>query len=151
MKNENLIYPRDIQGSMQECIFCHILRKQIPAHIVYEDSKTLAFLDINPAAEGHCLVIPKTHYAKLHELSKEDAAALGSTLAKVAAAISKLSPNYNLLQNNGEEAGQVVHHVHFHIAPRTQQEGIFFKTSRKQLSESEMKLITKKIKKSLKE
>lgn len=150
MKNENLIYPPDIQGGMQDCIFCKIIRKQIPAHIVYEDASTLAFLDIAPASEGHCLIIPKTHYAKLHELSQKDAAALGKTLAKIATAISELSPDYNLLQNNGEVAGQAVPHIHFHIAPRSQQSGIFFTTSRKQLSDAEMKTVTNKLKKSLK-
>ena len=131
---------------MQDCIFCKIVGKQIPAHVVYEDPSTLAFLDIAPAAEGHCLVIPKKHYAKLHEMPSKDAAALGSSLAKVASAISKLSPDYNVLQNNGEAAGQVVHHVHFHIAPRSQQEGIFFKTSRKQLSQEQLASLAEKIK-----
>ena len=135
---------------MQDCIFCKIVARKIPAHVVYEDLSTLAFLDIAPASEGHCLVIPKKHYAKLHEMSSKDAASLGSSLAKVASAISKLSPNYNLLQNNGEAAGQVVNHVHFHITPRSQQDGIFFKTSRKQLSEAEMQGLTKKIKTLLK-
>lgn len=135
---------------MQDCIFCKIISGVIPAYKVYEDSSTLAFLDIQPAARGHCLIIPKKHYAKLHELPQKDAAALGSSLAKVASAIAKLSPNYNLLQNNGTEAGQVVHHIHFHIAPRSSQEGIFFKTSRKQLSEAEMKALAAKIKTLLK-
>ena len=103
-----------------DCIFCAIAEGEIPSFKVYEDDLVLAYLDINPCSEGHTLVIPKAHYAGL--LDAPDAA-LGEILSrvkKVAAHIKEALPcdGFNILQNNGESAGQTVMHVHFHIVPR---------------------------------
>ena len=101
-------------------IFDKILDGQIPCHRVYEDEHVLAFLDINPIARGHTLVIPKERRAYLHELSEESAAAIGRALPRLARAVLKASgaSQYNVLQNNGPAAHQAVFHVHFHIIPK---------------------------------
>lgn len=102
-----------------ETIFTKILRGDIPCHKVYEDDHVLAFLDINPIAHGHTLVIPKQPAQTLDQLSDDHAAALGRVLPKIARAIVAATGTtaYNVLQNNGSEAHQSVHHVHFHIIP----------------------------------
>ena len=104
-----------------ETIFSKIIRGEIPCHRVYEDARVLAFLDINPLSPGHTLVIPKEAKAYLHELSDESAAAVGRVLPRIARAIMKTTgaSSYNILQNNGTAAHQVVMHVHFHIIPKT--------------------------------
>lgn len=101
-------------------IFDKILDGEIPCHRVYEDDHVLAFLDIGPLSKGHTLVIPKERKAYLHELSDESAAAIGRVLPRLARAVMKATgaSAYNILQNNGTEAHQVVMHVHFHIIPR---------------------------------
>lgn len=110
----------------QPTIFDKILDGEIPCHRVYEDEHVLAFLDIGPLSDGHTLVIPKERKAFLHELSDEAAAALGRVLPRLCRAVMKATGAacYNLLQNNGATAHQVVMHVHFHIIPRFPQAGL---------------------------
>lgn len=94
---------------------------------MYEDDHVLAFLDVAPLSKGHTLVIPKQVASFLHELSEESGAALGSALVKVSNAIVKATgaTDYNVLQNNGKIAGQVVLHVHYHIIPKyTEDDGL---------------------------
>ncbi len=107
-------------------IFGKILDGEIPCHRVYEDDHVLAFLDVGPLAHGHTLVIPKERKARLHELSDESAAAVGRVLPRLARAVMEATgaSAYNVLQNNGSEAGQVVMHVHFHIIPRAGGRGL---------------------------
>ena len=107
-------------------IFDKILDGEIPCHRVYEDEHVLAFLDIGPLSEGHTLVIPKERKAQLHELSDEQAAALGRVLPRIARAVMKVTgaTAYNVLQNNGAEAHQAVFHVHFHIIPKFAASGL---------------------------
>ncbi|MEE8468998.1 MAG: HIT family protein, partial [Planctomycetota bacterium] len=95
-------------------------------HKVYEDEHVLAFLDVNPLARGHTLVIPKERKAYLHELSDESAAAVGRVLPRIARALMEATgcQAYNVLQNNGEEAHQEVDHVHFHLIPRQGERGL---------------------------
>jgi len=104
----------------QPTIFDRILDGEIPCHKVYEDDHVLAFLDIGPLSTGHTLVIPKERKAFLHELSDDQAAAIGRVLPRLARAVMKASgaEHYNILQNNGAPAHQAVFHVHFHIIPR---------------------------------
>ena len=101
-------------------IFTRIINGEIPCHKVYEDAHTIAFLDIGPVSRGHVLVVPKEERVRLHELSEASAAALGSALQKVAAAVVKATgcADYNVLQNNGAPAHQAVMHVPFHIIPK---------------------------------
>jgi histidine triad (HIT) family protein len=107
-------------------VFDKILDGQLPCHRVYEDDHVLAFLDIGPLSRGHTLVIPKERRAFLHELSDEQAAALGRVLPRLARAVMKATgaTAYNVLQNNGAEAHQAVAHVHFHIIPRLGPDGL---------------------------
>ena len=101
-------------------IFTRIIAGEIPCHRVHEDEHVIAFLDIGPLSRGHVLVVPKEERAKLHELSEESAAALGTALRKVARAVVEATgcADYNVLQNNGAAAHQAVMHVHFHVIPK---------------------------------
>ncbi len=105
---------------MAETVFSKILRGEIPCHRVYEDAQVLAFLDVNPIARGHTLVIPKEPAATIDRLSDDAAAAIGRVLPRIARAVLAATgtENLNILQNNGADAHQAVHHVHFHIIPK---------------------------------
>jgi histidine triad (HIT) family protein len=110
----------------ERTIFDRILDGEIPCHRVYEDAHVLAFLDVFPLSTGHTLVIPKERKAFLHELSDEQAAALGRVLPRIARAVMSATgaTAYNVLQNNGPEAHQAVFHVHFHVIPRLGEAGL---------------------------
>lgn len=101
-------------------IFSKIIAGEIPCHKVYEDEHVLAFLDINPLSPGHTLVIPKQPRAQVHELSDEASAAIGRVLPRICRAVLMATgaTAYNILQNNGAQAHQVVMHVHYHIIPK---------------------------------
>jgi histidine triad (HIT) family protein len=107
-------------------VFDRILAGDIPCHRVYEDDQVLAFLDIGPLSLGHTLVIPKERKAHLHELSEASAAALGGVLPRLCRAVMAATgaTDYNVLQNNGSHAHQVVMHVHFHIIPKLGPSGL---------------------------
>ena len=100
-------------------IFSRILEGSIPCHRVYEDHLTLAFLDINPLAPGHTLVIPKESQATVMDFSEESAAGIGRVLPRItrAACAAAGVQECNIIQNNGAGAGQEVMHVHFHVIP----------------------------------
>ena len=102
------------------CIFCAIAAGEIPSFKVYEDEQVLAYLDINPFSKGHTLVIPKKHSSGLVDTDDETLAVVIARVKKVAAHLKeKLGcDGFNIVQNNGEAAGQTVRHVHFHIVPR---------------------------------
>lgn len=106
-------------SNLPETIFAKILRGEIPCHKVYEDAHVLAFLDVNPISHGHTLVIPKQPAQTLDQLTDDNAAAIGRVLPRIARAIVAATGTsaYNVLQNNGSQAHQSVHHVHFHIIP----------------------------------
>ncbi|MBC7835416.1 MAG: HIT family protein [Phycisphaerales bacterium] len=109
-----------------DTIFSKIIRGEIPCHRVYEDDHVLAFLDINPIAYGHTLVIPKQAAATLDRMSDEAGAAVGRVLPRLARAVMEASgcSAYNVLQNNGGLAHQAVMHVHFHIIPKPATTGV---------------------------
>lgn len=106
------------------CIFCKIVRGEIPSAKVAESAKAFAFMDIGPLSRGHVLIIPKAHAATLHELDLESAADVGLLTAKVARAVAGPdgATQYNVLQNNGRLAHQEVPHVHFHVIPKREAE-----------------------------
>jgi histidine triad (HIT) family protein len=112
-----------------QTIFTRIVRGEIPSHKVDEDEHTYAFLDINPLAPGHTLVIPKKAYVTLDECPEEVASALGRAVARVGRAVAAATgcAGWNVLQNNGRIAGQVVMHVHFHIIPRSEGDGLGYR------------------------
>ncbi|KAL6877231.1 HIT family protein 1 [Trichoderma longibrachiatum] len=101
---------------MTACIFCRIIKGEIPALKLFESEKTLAFLDIGPLSKGHALVIPKFHGAKLHDIPDDQLSEILPTIKKLVAATG--ATDYNVLQNNGIIAHQQVHHVHFHMIPK---------------------------------
>lgn len=110
------------------CVFCAIAAGEIPCFKIYEDDFALAYLDINPFSEGHTLVIPKAHTQGLIDTPDETLAALVSTVKKVAGHLKVAlgCEGFNILQNNGEAAGQTVMHIHFHVVPRYAQGPISF-------------------------
>ncbi len=132
---------------MTETIFSRIIRGEIPCHKVYEDAAVLAFLDVNPLAPGHTLVIPKEAAATLDLLSDDAAAAIGRVLPRIARAVMAATgaTAFNVLQNNGSSAHQAVFHVHFHIIPRIGGRGLGIGWEPRAISDEEMKALREKI------
>lgn len=112
---------------MENCIFCKIINGDIPSAKVYEDENVYAFLDISQVTKGHTLVIPKMHKENLFDLTLDMAGPIFESVKQVADAIQKAySPKgLNLLNNNGEAAGQTVFHYHIHLIPRYSSEDGF--------------------------
>ena len=110
---------------MNTCIFCRIVRGELPANKVYEDDEVLAFMDIGPIVKGHVLVIPKAHYDPLTALPPDLLGRIMAVVQRVAAAqqAGLQADGLNLHQSNGACAGQVVPHVHFHLIPRFREDG----------------------------
>jgi histidine triad (HIT) family protein len=109
-----------------DCIFCKIVAGEVPCFKLFEDADTLAFMDINPVHDGHCLVIPKAHYPTVFEIAPEAFAAAARTTARVAKAVNQaVKPDgLNLIQANGIGAGQSVGHFHLHVFPRRLNDGV---------------------------
>lgn len=106
---------------LKDCIFCKIIRNEIPSYTIYEDDVVKAFLDISQGTPGHTLVIPKKHIANIFEYDPELAAAVFSRIPKIARAVKDSNPDIkgmNILNNNGQVAYQSVFHSHFHLVPR---------------------------------
>jgi len=103
-----------------ETLFERIGAGELPSYKVYSDEHVYAFLDINPLSRGHTLVIPRRRYVHLDEVPDDVARALGSAVVRVARAVVEATGarSYNVLQNNGKNAGQAVPHVHFHVIPK---------------------------------
>lgn len=114
-----------------DCIFCKIIKGEIPSFTVYEDEDFKVILDRFPAAPGHVLIIPKVHYSDMFELSEEAAAKLYPLAKKIAERVKEVSGSegINIVQNNGEAAGQSVYHFHLHIIPRKMGDGIILNKS----------------------
>lgn len=112
-----------------DCVFCKIVAGKIPALRVHEDETILAFLDIGPLADGHLLVIPKEHAERLEDSNPDTLSHLAGHLPRLARAVLAVTgaAGYNLLQNNGKVSGQEVPHVHFHIIPRAQGDGLGYR------------------------
>jgi histidine triad (HIT) family protein len=112
--------------SPTDCIFCKIVAGELPSFKVYEDEKTLAFLDIHPVHAGHTLVAPKKHVLNIFDISPEDWAAVAEVVRMLATVIDKAvdADGVNIAMNNREHAGQVVPHAHVHIIPRFKNDGL---------------------------
>lgn len=104
------------------CIFCKIANGEIPSKTLYEDEKFRVILDLGPATKGHALILPKEHYANLYDLPEEEAGEVMKLAKKMVVKITdKLGcEGFNLVQNNGDLAGQTVFHFHLHMIPRYQ-------------------------------
>jgi len=135
----------------RECIFCKIVAGEIPAAAVYEDKAVLAFLDIGPVSDGHTLVIPKVHYPTLDQCPPEVLANLVKPIIRLAKAVVAATrcDGYNVLCNNGLAAGQLVHHVHFHVIPRMSGDGVFHHWPSSKYSEGKMEAMASAIRKNL--
>lgn len=107
-------------SASRDCIFCKIIAGEIPSFRLYDDDATFAFMDINPANDGHALVVPKDHAKDVYAISDDSIAHTVITAKKIAGAVEKaLSPGgVNLVQCNGPAAGQSVFHFHMHVLPR---------------------------------
>ncbi|HHY71462.1 MAG TPA: histidine triad nucleotide-binding protein [Thermoanaerobacterales bacterium] len=103
---------------MMDCVFCKIVNKEIPAKVIYEDEQVMAFHDANPQAPIHLLIVPKKHVASIMEIDEDNAAVL-KQIAKVAQELARQNnidkKGFRLVLNTGEEGGQTVNHLHFHL------------------------------------
>lgn len=108
------------------CVFCKIINGELPSYKVYEDEKTLVFLDIKPVSAGHALVVPKKHYENIEAIPAEELGELIKAVKKVGAMLKdKLGiAGYNVTENNDPVSGQLVPHLHFHIIPRHEGDGL---------------------------
>ena len=123
MKNKK---NQESQSPEKECVFCKIIKGELPCKKIYEDKEFLAFLDIMPISPGHTLIIPKKHYKNLLSFPKQEDTALLELIKKISLAITKAvsADGFNLGMNNGEAAGQSVMHAHMHIIPRFKNDGL---------------------------
>lgn len=102
------------------CIFCKIIAGEIPSQTLYEDNQFKVILDVGPATKGHALILPKEHYANLYELPEDTASDVFKLAKKMMAKMTEKlhCDGFNIVQNNGEVAGQTVFHFHMHLIPR---------------------------------
>lgn len=109
---------------MSECIFCKIVKGEIPSYKVWEDDNVLAFLDVNPSTKGHTLIIPKKHHENIFDMSEEEMANMGVGAKKVADLLKKnlKCDGINLVNSNGTVAQQEIMHYHMHVIPRYEDE-----------------------------
>ena len=134
------------------CIFCKIIQGEIPAKIIKETEKSLAFLDAFPLTKGHTLVIPKKHYEKIQDMSTEDNSDLFETVHKVSAKVDKITNATLIAIHNGKQSGQEIPHLHVHLIPRSPEDSAgpvhsMFKETPK-LSEEDMNELYEKLKES---
>lgn len=113
----------------QNCIFCKIIEGEIPSTVVYEDEMFRAILDVNPAARGHVIILPKNHAPNIYELPEQETSGIMVVAKKIACALKKTyhCDGINILQNNGEAAGQTVFHLHVHVIPRFENDAVNIK------------------------
>ncbi len=129
------------------CIFCKIANGGIPSKTIYEDEKFRVILDLGPATKGHALILPKEHYANLYELPEEMAGDVMKLAKKMATQITeKLGcEGFNLVQNNGDLAGQTVYHFHLHLIPRYRADGQTIGWKPQEVSQEELEEVRAQI------
>jgi histidine triad (HIT) family protein len=133
---------------MEECIFCKIIRGEAPSKKVYEDSKAVAFLDINPANLGQTLVVPKKHVKDIFEIEEELLADLIGVVGRLSKSMNKeLKPlGINIVQSSGEYAGQLIDHFYFKIIPRFEGDKVLISYQPRKVTEQELDRVQNKIK-----
>lgn len=134
---------------MKDCIFCKIIKGDIPAHKIYEDEKVYAFLDIKPLSKGHILVLPKEHYENIFDIPEELYGYIFQVVKKLSVHINEIYKPKGIFinQNNGELAGQSVFHAHIHVKPIYNGEQTHEETDKRMtLSEKEMNQIQEDLK-----
>lgn len=129
------------------CIFCKIANGEIPSTTIYEDTDFRVILDLSPASKGHALILPKEHYANLFELDDKVAAKVLPVAKKVVTKMKEIldCDGYNLVQNNGEIAGQTVNHFHLHLIPRYEGDNVGLQWNAGTLSEEVKEEILSKL------
>lgn len=135
-----------------ECIFCKIIKRKIPASIIYEDEDVISFLDIFPVNIGHSLVIPKKHFENIFETPEDILGKMMIASKKIAKAIKEQlkTKGTNIVINNEKAAGQLVFHVHIHVIPRFDGDGFEHWHGKRPYAEGEEKEVTKKLSDALK-
>jgi len=134
-----------------DCIFCKIIRGEIPSEKIYEDTHTVAILDINPVTPGHTLLLTKEHYPTFLETPPETMNQFIQSSYQVVKAVTSAikAEGYNLLLNNNRCAGQVIPHMHLHIIPRKAKDGVLFNWNPQPYKEGEMAKVAKNIRSQL--
>ncbi len=137
---------------MKDCIFCKIVAGEMPSTKLFENDHVLAFLDIYPGAQGHSLVIPKKHYVNLIDVPEKELQEVIKIVKKIGVAqVNGLGAHgFNVHQSNNKEAGQVVFHLHFHVLPRKENDGLGFRWNPQKANPEELKITQEKIIKALK-
>ena len=133
---------------MDDCIFCKIIKGDIPSYKIYENEHILSFLDINPLSKGHTIVIPKEHYENILDIPEELYLEMSRAVRKISQVLNdKYHPEGILInQNNGKRAGQEIPHIHIHIKPIYDDTKVFSEADyRMKLSKEEMELLTEEL------
>jgi len=133
---------------VENCIFCKIVSGEIPATTLYEDQDFRVILDLGPASKGHALILPKEHYANIYEIPEElagKAMILAKKMANVLTRALKCD-GFNIVQNNGEPAGQTVFHFHMHLIPRYEGDQVGLTWNPGSLTEEDKEEILSKVK-----
>ena len=131
-----------------DCIFCKIAAGEIPSRKIYEDNDLIAIMDLSPTSKGHSLIIPKEHYTNIYDIDEEIAGKVMKTAKKLATkmTVALNCDGFNLLQNNGETAGQTMFHFHMHLIPRYKDaDNNMLKFTSVSFSDEEMDAIRKQI------
>ena len=133
---------------MAECVFCRIVAGELPAFKLYEDEDYLAFLDLNPVAEGHCLVVPKKHCVNLFDFDAASSSKYLEVVRLVALRVCKSvgATDFNVVNASGRAAQQSVDHLHFHVVPRVADDGIdLWFHGRKKFSRDELETLARAV------
>lgn len=131
----------------EDCIFCKIANGEVVSQTLYEDDNFRVILDLGPATKGHALIIPKEHYANLYELPEEQAGEVMKVAKKMAAKMMERlgCEGFNLIQNNGDLAGQTVFHFHMHMIPRYRADGQTIGWKPQEVTQEELAEVKKQI------
>lgn len=132
---------------MDNCIFCKIINKEIPATIIYEDDDFIAIFDKFPATLGHTLVIPKNHFDTIFQIPPDICGKLFTLVTKISQQMQKTLniENMNILQNNGIIAGQTISHFHVHLLPRYENDNVIIKSETNEISDIDVENLRKKL------
>ena len=131
---------------MEDCIFCKIVKGEIPCAKIYEDEKTFVFLDINPVNIGHALVISKKHFINIYDTPEDITAGMAKTAKKISRALQSIGAGgVNIIMNNEKAAGQLVFHTHIHVIPRFEGDGFIHWHGKRPYKDGEMNEVAKKI------
>ena len=135
----------------EDCVFCKIVNGDIPSNTIYENSEFKVIMDISPATKGHVLVLPKEHFKDIYDIDAETAGKLSQLAAVVARALKEVlhCDGLNIIQNNGEIAGQTVFHFHMHLIPRYEGDDVTVKWKEHSMDAEEMDQLRKDIRKAL--